>query len=104
MKQNVGEACGTHANGEETVQGFWWEIPMEGDHLEDGGKDGRMGLEWILGRWAGGCGGDSPGSEEGSVACSRESGDEPSGSGATESLCNLFTEIIQPNTLKLQGD
>jgi hypothetical protein len=29
--------------------GFWWE-----NQLEDQGIDGRMGLEWILGRLAGG--------------------------------------------------
>jgi hypothetical protein len=27
--------------------GFWWEGPKERDHLEDGGVDGKMGLEWI---------------------------------------------------------
>jgi hypothetical protein len=37
-----------------------------------------------LGRWAGECGVDSSGSEEGLVAGSCEHGDEPSGSGATE--------------------
>jgi hypothetical protein len=30
-------------------------------HLEDQGIDGRMGSEWTLGRLAGGCGVDSPG-------------------------------------------
>jgi hypothetical protein len=30
------------------------EIPKDRDHLEDRGIDGRMGLEWILGRLAGG--------------------------------------------------
>jgi hypothetical protein len=33
---------------------FWWEIPNERDLLEDQGIDKRMGLEWILGRLAGG--------------------------------------------------
>jgi hypothetical protein len=28
--------------------------PKEKDHLKDRGVDGRMGLEWILGRLAGG--------------------------------------------------
>jgi hypothetical protein len=32
---------------------FWWESPKEGDHSEDQGADGRMGSEWILGRFAG---------------------------------------------------
>jgi hypothetical protein len=37
--------------------------PEGRDHLEDGGVDGRMGLEWILRRLAGGggCGTDSSG-------------------------------------------
>jgi hypothetical protein len=33
---------------EESVQGIWWEIPKERDHLEDQGLDGRMISEWIL--------------------------------------------------------
>jgi hypothetical protein len=37
-----------------------------------------------LGRLGGGCGVDSPGSGQGSLTGSRECGDEPSGSGATE--------------------
>jgi hypothetical protein len=31
-------------------------------HLKDQGVDGRMGSKWTLGRLAGGCGVDSPGS------------------------------------------
>jgi hypothetical protein len=31
---------------------FWWEIPKEGDHLEDQGVGGKMGSECILGRLA----------------------------------------------------
>jgi hypothetical protein len=31
---------------------FWWGNPKERDHLEDGGVDGRMGLQIILGRLA----------------------------------------------------
>jgi hypothetical protein len=31
---------------------FWWESQKERDHLEDQGKDGRMGSEWIFGRLA----------------------------------------------------
>jgi hypothetical protein len=42
----------------ETCTGFWWENPKERDR----GVDERMGLEWILGILAGGCGVDSPGS------------------------------------------
>jgi hypothetical protein len=33
---------------------FWWETPKERYHSEDQGVDGRMGSEWILGRWAAG--------------------------------------------------
>jgi hypothetical protein len=33
---------------------FWWESPKERDHSKDRGVDGRMGLEWTLGRLAGG--------------------------------------------------
>jgi hypothetical protein len=33
---------------------FWWERTKEKDHLKDKGVDGRMGLEWILGRLVGG--------------------------------------------------
>jgi hypothetical protein len=46
---------------EETCTGFWWESPKEGDLPEDRGEDGRMGIEWILGRLADGCEVDSPG-------------------------------------------
>jgi hypothetical protein len=35
---------------------FWWESPKERDHSHDRGVDGWMGLEWILGRLAGGGG------------------------------------------------
>jgi hypothetical protein len=34
--------------------GFWWESLKERAHLRDQGIDGRMGLEWILGRLVGG--------------------------------------------------
>jgi hypothetical protein len=34
----------------ETCTGFWWESPKEKDQLKDQGVDGRMGLEWIIGR------------------------------------------------------
>jgi hypothetical protein len=38
----------------ETCRGFWWESPREKDRLKDQGVDGRMGLQWILGKFAGG--------------------------------------------------
>jgi hypothetical protein len=38
----------------ETCTGFWWESPKEEDHVEDQVEDGKMGLEWILGRLTGG--------------------------------------------------
>jgi hypothetical protein len=38
----------------ETCKRFWWESLKERDHLKDRGVDGRIGLEWILGRLAGG--------------------------------------------------
>jgi hypothetical protein len=56
---------------------FWWENPKEKDHSEDRGIDGRMGLEWTLGKVAGG------GSIETSGRLFKHD-DEPSGSGATE--------------------
>jgi hypothetical protein len=43
------------------VYRVWWESPMEKDHLEDQGVDGRMGSNWTLGRSVGACGVDSPG-------------------------------------------
>jgi hypothetical protein len=33
--------------------GFWWESPKDRDHLQDPAVDGKMGQEWILGRFAG---------------------------------------------------
>jgi hypothetical protein len=38
----------------EKCTSFRWESQKERDLLEDQGVDGRMGSEWILGRWAGG--------------------------------------------------
>jgi hypothetical protein len=44
-------ACGTH--GREKCKRFRWESPKERNYSEDRGVDGRMGLEWMLGRLAG---------------------------------------------------
>jgi hypothetical protein len=33
---------------------FRWKSPKERDHSQDRGVDGKMGLEWILGRLVGG--------------------------------------------------
>jgi hypothetical protein len=65
-----------HMGWGETCIGFWWESPKETDHLKDQGVDGRMGLEWTLGRFA--C------LRIGTVGGFRECGDEPSGFGAAE--------------------
>jgi hypothetical protein len=42
--------------GTENCTRFWWEGPNERDHSKDQGVDGRMALELILGRLAGGMG------------------------------------------------
>jgi hypothetical protein len=69
---------------------FWWESPKERDHWEDQGVGEKTGLEWILGDWLGVCGLDSTGSGQGPVAGCCESGDEPSGSCATELISLRF--------------
>jgi hypothetical protein len=33
------------------VTGFWWRNPMERDHLEDPGIDGRIILRGIFKKW-----------------------------------------------------
>jgi hypothetical protein len=58
--------------------------PEEKDLLKDHGVEGRTGSKCTLGRLAGGCAVDSPGSGQGTLAGCCECGDEPSGSGATE--------------------
>jgi hypothetical protein len=42
--------------GREKCTGFWWESPKEGDHSEDQGIDGRMGLKMEVREigWGGG--------------------------------------------------
>jgi hypothetical protein len=50
MENEVGRTCGTHGRGEKSVHcfGIPMEIPMERDHSEDRGVDGRMGSELLL--------------------------------------------------------
>jgi hypothetical protein len=84
-----------HGRGEKSV---WWKSLKERDHLEDQGKDERMGSKWFLGRLAGRgrnrvnpvCSGYGP------VVGSCKYGDEPSGSGATElvSYCSYQVAIL----------
>jgi hypothetical protein len=78
--------------------GFRWESPKERDHSEDGGVDGRIGSEWILGRLSGVGGGwrgmALVGSEQGPGAVSCKYGDDPSGSGATELLLLLLLKYL----------
>jgi hypothetical protein len=62
------------------------EKPEGKNHLKDQSVDGRMGSKWTLGKLAGGCAVDSPGSGYGPLAGYCECGDEPSGSGATDLL------------------
>jgi hypothetical protein len=62
--------------------------------LEDQGIGGKMGLEWILGRLAWGCGLDSTSSGQGPAAGCCEYGDEPSGSCATKLVhCILHSTV-----------
>jgi hypothetical protein len=44
----MGEACSTNARDEKCVQQFGRETWK--DHSEDLGEDGRITLEWILGK------------------------------------------------------
>jgi hypothetical protein len=42
------------STGEERkVYRVWWESPKERDHLKDQGIDGRMVLQWSIGRLPG---------------------------------------------------
>jgi hypothetical protein len=72
---------------------FWCESPKERDHWEDQGIGGKMGSEWILGRLAWGCGLDSTGSGQGSVAGCGECSDEPSGS-CTKELVSWYFHCL----------
>jgi hypothetical protein len=68
----------------EICTSFWWESLKERDHLEDQGVGRKMGSEWLLGRFAWGCGLYSTVSGHRPVGGCCECGDEPSGSCATE--------------------
>jgi hypothetical protein len=65
--------------------------PQRKDHSEDPGVGRRKGLEWMSGRFVGGCGVDLPGSESGPVAGSCEHGDETLDFGATELVILYWT-------------
>jgi len=75
--------------------GFWRESQKERDLLEDKGVDGRMGSEWILGRWAGECRVDTFGSGWGLVESSCKCGDDPACSGAVELVNSPVTYLKQ---------
>jgi hypothetical protein len=64
------------------------------DHSEDRGADGRMGLERSLGDGLGRSMWSGFTSAKSSVVGFREHGDEPLGSGATESVSLLHTEEL----------
>jgi hypothetical protein len=73
--------------GEKRLQGFGRKAK---DHLKEQGVDGRMGSKWTLGRLAGVCGVDSPGS------CDCDG--EPSGSDTTELVRYVLNIIFYPST------
>jgi hypothetical protein len=58
----VGETCGTHGRGEETVQGFGGKARRKETTWKTQDVDGRIESEWILGRLAGECRVDPVGS------------------------------------------
>jgi hypothetical protein len=58
---------------------FWSENLKGRDHSEDLGIDGKIILEWILGKQGKECGLDTSDSEQRPVTSSCEHGDEPSG-------------------------
>jgi hypothetical protein len=64
-----------------------WETPKETDHSEDPGVDGITTDQREIGRGGGAVG--SRDSGQGPVAGCCVCGDEPSGSGTTELVCNL---------------
>jgi len=39
-----------HGRDEKCIQHFGWKTYREKDHLEDQGTDGKIILEWILGK------------------------------------------------------
>jgi hypothetical protein len=56
-EDEMGGACSTHRRDEKCVQN-----PKGREHSEDIGIDGRIVLEWILGKRVGKCGLDASGS------------------------------------------
>jgi len=49
-EDEMGEACSTHGSDVKYLKKFWLENLKERDHAEDLGVDGRIILDWILGK------------------------------------------------------
>ena len=64
----------------EIYAGFRWGNPMERDHLEDPGADGRIILRLIFRKWDVEHGPDRAGSGQRQLAGTCKCGNEPSGS------------------------
>jgi hypothetical protein len=41
-------------SGEKSVKGFGGKTPMDRDHVEATGVNGKRGLDWLLGNFVGG--------------------------------------------------
>jgi hypothetical protein len=48
MAKEVGRECDTHGRGMKTVQGFWFESPIEGDRSEDQKRRWEDGIRMDL--------------------------------------------------------
>ena len=46
----MGWACGMHGGREIHIRGFWCGNIKRREHLDDLAGDGRIMLEWVLGR------------------------------------------------------
>jgi len=49
----MGEACSLHGRDQKCIRNFWSENLKGRDHSEDLGVDGRITLEWALGKQGG---------------------------------------------------